>query len=334
MDNELTYGDIRAIASGFRASRILLSAYELGVFTALGDTEKTAEEVSELIGTDARATDRLMNALCTTGLLSKNGDRFLNREAAGSFLVRGKPGYLAGLGHYVNLWDRWSTLSEAVRTGTVVGSGPVGDRGEEWLRSFIGAMHDRGTLQAPSSIAAVDLEGVSRVLDVGGGPGDFAMAFVRASDSITATVFDLPQVVPLTREYIEQAGLSDRIDTRAGDFLTDDLGSGYDLIFLSAIVHSLSPDECRFLIRKCTDALEPQGRFVLQDWVMSEDRTEPAEGALFAINMLVNTRAGDSYTEAELHSWLGEAGLVDIATNKTPSGSAQVTGRKRSGDQS
>ncbi|MFC1500475.1 methyltransferase [Candidatus Zixiibacteriota bacterium] len=331
-DDELTFGDIKAIASGFRASRILLSAYELGVFTALGEGEKSAAEVSELIGSDARATDRLMNALCAVGLLEKKGDRFLNREAAGRFLVEGKPGYLAGLGHYVNLWDRWSTLTEAVRTGTAVGRRSVGERGDEWLRSFIGAMHDRGVLQAPSLIAAIDLEGVSRVLDLGGGPGDFAMAFVRASESITAVVFDLPQVVPLTSEYIEEAGLSDRVDTVAGDFLTDDLGSGYDLIFLSAIVHSLSPDECRTLFRKCADALQPGGRVVVQDWVMSEDRTEPAEGAIFAINMLVNTRAGDSYTEAELNAWLGEAGLTDMETNKTPSGSAQVTGRKPAGD--
>jgi len=331
-NGEIDWGDIRAMASGFRASRILLSAWELGVFSALGQEKKTAEEVSDLIGSDTRATDRLMNALCAIGLLAKEGNLFHNREAAGRFLVKGKPEYLAGLGHHVNLWDRWSTLTGAVRAGGAVGSRPVGDRGDEWLRSFIGAMHDRGIRQAPSTIAAIDLEGVSRVLDLGGGPGDFAMAFVRASDFITATVFDLPQVIPLTREYIEEAGLSDRVDTRAGDFLIDDLGSGYDLIYLSAIVHSLSPDECRFLFRKCVDALEPGGRVVVQDWVMSEDRTEPAEGALFAINMLVNTRSGDSYTEAELHSWLGEAGLTDMATHETPSGSAQVTGRKPSGD--
>ena len=333
-NGESSWGDIRAIASGFRASRILLSAYELGIFTALGDEEKTAEQVAESIGTDTRATDRLMNALCAIGLLEKNGTLFGNGEAASRSLVEGKPDYMAGLGHYVNLWDRWSTLTEAVHAGGAVTARPVGERGEEWLRSFIGAMHDRGVRQAPSTIASVDLAGVSRVLDVGGGPGDFAMAFVRASDTITATVFDLPQVVPLTREYIEEAGLTDRVDTRAGDFLTDDLGSGYDLIYLSAIVHSLSPDECRFLFRKCVDALEPGGRVVLQDWVMSEDRIEPAEGALFAINMLVNTRSGDSYTERELHSWLSEAGLVDMATRETPSGSAQVTGRKPSGDQS
>jgi len=331
-DDELTWNDIRTMASGFRESRILLSAFELGVFTALGEEKKTAAQVSELIGTDARATDRLMNALCGTGLLSKNGDCFRNSEAAGRFLVEGRPDYMAGIGHYANLWDRWSTLTGAVQAGIAVESRPVADRGEEWLRSFIGAMHDRGNRQAPSIIAAIDLEGVSRVLDVGGGPGDFAMAFVRASDAITATVFDLPQVVPLTREYIEEAGLSERVDTMSGDYYVDDLGSGYDIVFLSAIMHSLSPDDCRVLLRKCADALDPGGTVVIQDWVMSEDRTEPAEGALFAINMLVNTRAGDSYTEAEFHSWLAEAGLTDMTTNETPSGSAQVTGRKPSGD--
>ncbi len=332
MNDELTYGDIRAMASGFRVSRILLTAFELGVFTALDEGDKTAEEVSELIGTDARATDRLMNALCGTGLLTRKEDRFHNHEVAGRYLVKGKPEYLAGLGHYVNLWDRWSTLTAAVRAGTAIGTEPVTDRGDEWLRSFIGAMHDRGSRQAPAQIAGIDLTGVRRVLDLGGGPGDFAMAFARANDTITATVFDLPPVVPLAREYIKEAGLSDRVDTRAGDYLVDDLGTGYDLVFLSAIVHSLSPDDCRFLIRKCADALEPGGRVIVQDWVMSEDRTEPAEGALFAINMLVNTLAGDAYTESEIHSWFREAGLTEMATNETPSGSAQVIGRKPSGD--
>jgi len=328
MDNKLSFSDFRVMASGFRESRIILTGFELGVFTVLADREKSSVEVAGEIEADPRATDRLLNALCAIGLLTKEGDRFRNRKATGRFLVKESPDYLAGIGHQANLWHRWSTLTEAVRAGGAVESRPVGERGDEWLRSFIGAMHDRGVKQAPAMITAIDLEGVNRVLDLGGGPGDFAMAFVRADETVSATVFDLPPVVPLTREYVEAAGLSDRVDTLAGDFLLDDIGSGYDLIFISAIIHSLSPDDCRFLLRKCADALNPDGRIVISDWVMSEDRTEPADGALFALNMLVNTRDGDSYTEAEMYSWLGEAGLVDFSTTAMPFGAALVTGRK------
>ncbi|MFC1540355.1 methyltransferase [Gemmatimonadota bacterium] len=328
MDNELSFSDIREMASGFRVSRIILTGFELGIFTALAGGEKSAAEVAGEIGADPRATDRLMNALCAIGLLTKKGDRFHNRETTRRFLTDESPDYLAGIGHQANLWHRWSTLTEAVRAGGAVESRPVGERGEEWLRSFIGAMHDRGVKQGPAMIAAIDLEGVNRVLDLGGGPGDFAMAFVRTDEAITATVFDLPQVIPLTRTYVEAAGLSDRVDTLAGDFLLDDIGSGYDLIFISAIIHSLSPDDCQFLLRKCAESLEPGGRIVISDWVMSEDRTEPPEGALFALNMLVNTREGDSYTEAEIHGWFGEAGLVDFSTTSMPFGAALVCGRK------
>ncbi len=331
MDNEFSFSDIRAMASGFRESRIILTGFELGVFTSLADREKSSAEVAGEIEADPRATDRLLNALCAIGLLTKEGDRFRNREATGRFLVNGSPDYLAGIGHQANLWHRWSTLTEAVRAGSAVESRPVGERGDEWLRSFISAMHDRGVKQAPAMIAAIDLEGVDRVLDLGGGPGDFAMAFVRAGETVSATVFDLPPVVPLTREYVEAAGLSDRVDTLAGDFLLDDIGSGYDLIFISAIIHSLSPDDCRFLLGKCAEALNPDGRIVISDWVMSEDRTEPADGALFALNMLVNTRDGDSYTEAEMYAWLGEAGLTDFSTTGMPFGAALVIGRKPDG---
>jgi SAM-dependent methyltransferase len=330
--DELTYGEIRAMVSGFRVSRIILTGFELGVFTALGHEELSAAEIAGETGADPRALDRLMNALCALGLLTKQGERFRNRAAAERYLVEGSPDYLAGLGHHANLWHRWSTLTDAVRAGTSVETRPVADRGEEWLHSFIGAMHDRGSRQAPAIITAIDLTGVGRVLDLGGGPGDFAMAFVRAHESITATVFDLPNVIPLTRDYIEAEGLSDRVDTLAGDFLVDDIGSGYDLIFLSAIVHSRSPGECRLLLHTCADALEPGGRIVISDWVMSEDRTEPVDGAIFALNMLVNTVAGDSYTESELHAWLGEAGLTDICTIGTEFGAALVLGRKPDGN--
>ncbi len=327
MSEELSFSDIRVMASGFRESRIILTGFELGVFTALGSRERSSAEIAGEIGTDPRATDRLMNALCAIGLLTKEGDRFRNREETARFLVEDSAEYLAGVGHYANLWHRWSTLTEAVRAGGAVESSPISERGEEWLRSFISAMHDRGAKQAPVMIAAIDLEGVDRVLDLGGGPGDFAMAFARAEDGITATVFDLPAVVPLAGEYVEAAGLSDRVDTLAGDFLIDDLGTGYDLIFISAIIHSLSPDDCRFLLGKCADALNPCGRIVISDWIMSEDRTEPAEGALFALNMLVNTRDGDSYTESELYTWLEEAGLTDFSTAGTEFGAALVSGR-------
>ncbi|MDZ7302070.1 MAG: acetylserotonin O-methyltransferase [candidate division KSB1 bacterium] len=324
----LSPNTIRDIAYAFQRSRILLTAYELGLFTALGDDSKSSTEVATTLETDPRATDRLMNALCAIGLLEKKGDKFSNTPAAAHFLVQGKPEYMTGLMHTVHLWDRWSTLTSAVRQGKSVATRPVNERGEKWLTAFIAAMHDRARKQAPVVASILNLSGVSRLLDVGGGPGTYAMSFVRAKEGISATVFDLPTVVPLTRAYIEKEGLADKIQTVAGDYTVDDLGSGYDLVFLSAIIHSNAVEENRKLIRKCVQALNARGQLVVQDFIMDENRTSPATGAFFALNMLVGTECGDTYTESEVRRWMEEAGLSNITRKDTHLGTTLLIGKK------
>jgi len=315
-------------ASGFQKSRILLTAYELDLFTVLESGDKFSSEVAHVLGTGERATDRLMNALCALGLLEKRAGRFSNTPSASQFLVRGKPDHLAGLMHSVHLWNTWSTLTEAVRRGRSVTADPIDSRGAVWLTAFIAAMHWRACQHAPRVVALLDLSGVSRVLDVGGGSGAYGMAFVRAKPEIRAVVFDLPNVVPLTQEYIRQGGLWERVKTVTGDYEVDMLGSGFDLVFLSAIVHSNSPAQNRDLIRKCVEALSPFGQLVIQDFIMDEDRTTPSFGALFALNMLVGTEAGDTYTESEVHQWMGEAGLCHLLRKDTPFGTSLLMGRK------
>jgi SAM-dependent methyltransferase len=324
----LTVDEIREDAYAFQKSRILLTAYELDLFTVLGKAPQTSAEVARAVGADARATDRLMNALCAMGLLTKDDGRFSNTQVASRFLVRGELGYMAGLMHTVNLWDTWSTLTQAVRQGTATAHREVNGRGERWLTAFIAAMHTRASREAPVVVSEIGVSGVSRVLDVGGGSGAYAMAFVRAGDGIRATVFDLPNVVPLTKSYVEQERLSDKVDIAAGDYLTDDLGNGYDLVFLSAIIHSNSTEQNRSLIKKCTRALSQGGRVIVQDFIMDEDRTSPQRGAFFALNMLVGTAAGDTYTEAEVRTWMEEAGLSGITRKETPFGSTQIVGSK------
>jgi cyclopropane fatty-acyl-phospholipid synthase-like methyltransferase len=189
-------------------------------------------------------------------------------------------------------------------------------------------MNDRARKQAPLVAAQMELKEGMRVLDVGGGSGAFAVAFVRAKKGVTATVFDLPVVLPLTEVYVSAEGLKERIDLVAGDYTRDELPAGYDLVFLSAIIHSNSPEQNRSLMQKCARALTAKGTLVVQDFIMDENRTDPPGGALFALNMLVGTAAGDTYTESEIRDWMKEAGLSDITRAETPFGSAQVRGRK------
>jgi hypothetical protein len=315
----------------FRNSRILLTASELDLFTVLEGSRQTSAEVAQVLQTDKRATDRLMDALCAMGYLQKRDGMFSNAPLAARFLVKGKPEYLAGIMHSVSLWKTWSTLTDAVRAGTaVMVRHDVNDRGEDWLDAFIGAMHARAFRQAPAVVKCVDLKGVHRVLDVGGGSGAFAMAFVRARRDIRAVVFDLPNVVPLTRNYIEAQILSEKIETHAGDYTVDSLGSGYDLAFLSAIIHSNSVEVNKQLFSKVANALNANGQIVVQDHIMDEDRTAPLAGAFFSLNMLVGTKAGDTFTEQEVRGWMKDAGFKNVRRKRSPLGNDLMIGRKDS----
>jgi SAM-dependent methyltransferase len=310
------------MARAFQASRVLLSAVELGIFGALGDLARPSDEVAEDLGTDPRATDRLMNALVALDLLEKENGRFRNTDETARCLVPDRPGDISGaLMHTNHLWDTWSTLSEAVREGTSVASRQPGDR---WTVPFIAAMHANATRRAEGVVDHLDLSGVSRLLDVGGGSGAYSIAFCRARPDIEATVFDLPSVIPLTQEYVAEADLLSRIHLLAGDYTRDELGHGYDLAFLSAIIHSNDAEANRGLFARCYRALQPGGRIVVQDFIMDEDRAAPPHGALFALNMLVGTSAGDTYTEREVTGWLEGAGFREIRRQEVPGGIASL----------
>jgi SAM-dependent methyltransferase len=300
---------IREVATGFQASRVLLTAIELRVFSAIGGDALTSAEVAGCLGSDARATDRLLNALCAIGLLWKRDGRVRNTPASARYLVDSSPEYVAGLGHTAGLWRTWSGLTDAVREGKPAPRPAIGERGDEWVVPFIAAMHYRAAQQAPKIAGLLGLDIVGRVLDVGGGSGAFSMAFARHQPGLSAVVFDLPAVVPLARKYIADAGLASRVATAAGNYLEDPLPGGFDLAFLSAVVHSNSADENAALLKSCASALIPGGRVAILDWVMADDRVTPPNGAFFALNMLVGTEGGDTFTEAEIRGWIAGAKL-------------------------
>lgn len=324
----ITPVEIREMVYAFQKSRLILTAFELDVFTILDSGPKTSEEAAKEAGADARAFDRLLNALCSTELIVKEEGKFANTPAAARYLVDGKQDYMAGIQHSVHQWNTWGSLTQAVLKGSSVLNTEIGERGEEWLAAFIDAMHDRAKMQAPDIISQLDLSGVKEVLDVGGGSGVFSFAFVRAGEGIRATVFDLHNVCNLTRKYIEREGMGERVQVKSGDYRRNELGTGYDLIFLSAIVHINSDEENRRLMEKCYRALKPGGQVVIQDFVMNEDRTEPLRGAVFALNMLVGTEAGDTYTENEMCSWLKDAGFKNCERIEAPYHTTQMVGRK------
>jgi SAM-dependent methyltransferase len=293
----------------FQQSRVLLTAIELRLFSLIGGDALTSADVAARAGSDSRATDRLLNALCAMQLLTKHEGRFRNTPDSRRYLDDASPEYAAGLGHTAGLWHTWTGLTEAVRQGRPAMRATIDDRGDAWLEPFIAAMHYRAVQHGPAIARLVGLERVHRVLDVGGGSGAFAMAFAAHQPGLEAVVFDLPGVVPITRRHIAAAGLEGRVAVAVGDYLADPLPRGFDLVFLSAVVHSNAPDENGRLLRACAAALNPGGRVAVVDWVMDDDRVAPPAGAFFALNMLVATDHGDTFTDGEIRGWMTDAGL-------------------------
>lgn len=328
--NDRTPEAISGFVRQFQPIRILLTAYELGVFSAIGGNPKTSTQVAGKIHADPRATDRLLNALCVMGYLIKRKNRFSNTRETGKYLVKGKPEYMSGLMHQVHLWNSWTMLSESVRKGTSVLARPenVNDRDDQWLNAFIDAMHYRARENAAGVVKKINLKGVRNILDVGGGSGVYSMAFVKADKNVTAVVFDLPNVIPITKKYIRKEKLASRIKTAAGDYSGDKLPVGFDMVFLSAIVHSNSFRENMKLIKKCASSLNPGGRVIIKDQVMDESRIKPARGALFSLNMLVGTKGGDTYTVNEMKEWFAHAGLKFVKRINIENGNSMLVGKK------
>ncbi|MDP3284388.1 MAG: methyltransferase dimerization domain-containing protein, partial [Desulfobacterales bacterium] len=185
--NISTPEDIHRIAMAFQQSRILLTAVELDLFRAIGNKSLTSESIASKLDSGKRATDRLLNALCAIGLVSKKKNLFSNTPAAAKFLIKGKKEYMAGLMHTSGLWKTWNTLTDAVKKGSKAAPDPIKKRSPEWFESFISAMHHRASANAHLVVSKLDLKKVSKMVDIGGGSGAYAMAFVHAKKAMTAT---------------------------------------------------------------------------------------------------------------------------------------------------
>ena len=309
---------------GYMPSRCLLTALELDIFTAVGDGA-SAEQAAMRIKANARATGMLLNALVSLGLLRKSGGEYQNTPESARYFVQGaKDNHRDGLLHTVNIWHRWSTMTDAVRSGTRV---PIGrDDNPEWTRNFIAGMQRIAKDRAPQVVKAVGTSGVRRILDLGGGSGAYSIAFAKASANVRCEILDIPEVVPLTADYVSRAGVSEQVSVRAGDMLVDDFGFGNDLVLLNAICHMFSGEQNRELFRRARQALAPNGRLVVQDFILNASKTGPQWAALFSLNMLVSTGAGASYSEDEYTTWMKDAGFTEVERINLPGPSDLIVG--------
>lgn len=327
------YEAIDELATGYRQAQIVLTAVRLGLFQALADGPLPGGELAERLGADLRGTRILADALTALGLLVKEDGAYRDSPAARELLVPGSPrSRTAILGHGARLYERWAGLFDAVRSGLPVPEDRIDPRLGEGEEEFARAMADIGRESAATTVDALERLGVlaraRSAVDLGGGPGLYALELARRVPELRAVVLDRAETARVARANIAEAGLADRVEARAGDALEDDLGGPWDLIFTSNFVHIFPPETNRRLVSRAAGALAPGGHLAIKDFLLDPDRTTPPGAALFAVNMLVATEGGDSYTVEEVHEWFREAGLDPGETVDLTGQSRLALGRK------
>ncbi len=310
--SSITPQTILELARNFMESRILLTGAELDLFTLLSPGPLSAQEAAERTGADLRALTIVLDALAAMELLVKREGRYTCPPAVSALLSRNSPeSVLPMVHHMAHVWQRWSNLTDVAGNRKKPGRQATPPEAGETM-AFIGAMHAIAAKLAPGIVAAVGAGRAKNLLDVGGASGTYTLAFLKAFPEMRATLFDRPEVVEMARQRLGEAGLLERTALAGGDFYRDELPPGHDLAFLSAIIHQNSPQQNLDLYRKIFRALVPGGRIVIRDHVMEPDRTRPRDGAIFAVNMLVGTAGGNTYTYEEIHAGLVEAGFVRV----------------------
>lgn len=293
---------IRDLWRGYWHSRVILTANNLGVFEIL-TFPKSAADVAKALKLDERATEILLDALTGLGLLRKSFNKYRNAPLSNKFLLRNSPYYQGDIIKYADiLWKKWSELDEIIKTGKP-------SRSNHDHNSFIRGMHNVASLKVKKVIKEIDLKGVKKALDLGGGPGTYSIEM--AKKGISVTLFDTPETIKIAKDIIRASNSKD-INFLEGDFLVDDIGNSYDLVFISQVLHAYSERDCLSILEKSRSALNPDGKIVIQEFYIDNSRTRPLPSALFSVNMLVNTDFGRCYSPKEIKGWLVKAGFKDI----------------------
>ncbi|WP_256413766.1 acetylserotonin O-methyltransferase [Saccharopolyspora sp. ASAGF58] len=321
------------LSTGYWASKTLAAAHELGIFSYLSEVGAcTMEMIAKHFSLHRRPAEILLTACVAIGLLEKTEALYSNTPLSEEFLVRGKPMYFGG---WIEMTDRreypaWGRVIEAVRKNQPTTWDPATQEGifdgedPVMMAVFWEAMHSLTIFTARELGRTLDLSGVRRLLDVGGGSGALDIELCSQYPDMRAAVFDLPFVCDLAREKITTAGLDDRIITVAGDFQEDDpFPKGYDTMVLSLILHDWDEKECRELLAKCYAGLDSGGQLIISELLVDDDKCGPPDAALMSMNMLVENW-GRNYTAAEYTGWLHEAGFVDVRTERFTAAAANA----------
>lgn len=309
-DNIIHPGRLFGLASGYWQPCALHAGVKLEIFTTLASKKNTAASLSDKLELNTRGLELLLNALAAMDLIEKDGDIYSNSPLADTYLDQNKPEYVGHIiMHHHHLVDGWAQLDVAVKTGQPVATRSYGEEKER--ESFQLGMFNLASAIAPVISRGLDLSGRKHLLDLGGGPGTHAVHFCLENPELRATVFDRASTRPFAEKIAAQFGVTGRVDFAAGDFHSDPIPGSYDVTWLSQIIHSNSPEECRALLKKTAAVMEPGGLLMIHDFFLDDDMAGPLFPALFSLNMLLNNQ-GRSYSEKETREMMTETGLTDI----------------------
>lgn len=316
MKGKLNEKAILDLLWGFQPSSVVIAGAELDVFSILHAKPMAATQLARQIKGDVRATIVLLDALTAIRLLKKSSGSdpvYRVPKTVAPFLTEtGSQSMLGMARHLGNCLRNWGQLAGVVLSGKPATRRPSvrGARGD--VVSFIRAMHEISEPMAMSLVGSLGSLKFTHLLDLGGASGTWTIPFLRLNPEACATIFDQPDVIPMARRLMKKAGLARRVRLVAGSFYSNALPTGADLAWVSAIVHQNSRAQNRAMFLKVFSSLAPGGRILIRDIVMDPSRTHPERGALFAVNMLVATPKGGTFTFGEFHEDLSSAGFVKV----------------------
>ena len=308
----VTFDDLRDAVTVYRLPRVLVAALELNIFTTIGTAVWTIPDLARAAQVSERGLAILCRNLAMAGLLKKTGELYRNSRLGATALNANHPSYR---GDYIRLmtshWADWGRLLESVKTGRPLDHDEPDD--PDYRRRFTWAMHHRTLETAPKIAAQLNLRGARTLLDLGGGPGTYAMAFLAKNPQLRATVCDRPAALEVAQEIASNHKSGARLSYLPLDLLTESIPGSYDVIWYSNVLHIYSPEENQALFRRAMAALSPGGRLLIQDaFLHDREGLFPEEASLFAIAMLLFTERGNTYRAAETKAWLAEAGFERI----------------------
>ncbi len=323
-DMERTFDRIQEIEWSFAHLVILHAAADTGLLGWLAeqDAAHRPEEIAGALGLHPQATEKILRALGGMDLLESGPDGFrMHPGAAPLFEPGSELDHTVGLAHLFRLSRSWGEhLPGWLRTG----QWPRPTRSAQGVADFVGAMRSLAQGVAGRLDAALDLDGVRDLSDIGGALGTYSLELCLRHPGLQATVLDRPEVIPLTREEIARYELEDRVHAQAGSYLEPPYPEA-DLVLLANVLHQEAPESAARMVRFAAEATRPGGRVAVVEFTLEDDRCHPLSGAVFAINMRLS---GETYSEAELRRFLQDAGLEDLRRTDLSPSKFLITGRK------